>query len=110
MSIALGSVVKDVVTGYQGIVVSRVSHITACDQYAIVNKQTLTAVADWGSGEIFIDEGRLEVMRPPSKVVMKKLAAQTAKAIEDKIIEDSDQAPDNDPDRSLYLGVAMPGG
>ena len=55
--IKLGSKAKDVITGFSGIVVSRVQYITGCDQYCLTPKLKDGLVV---AGEYF-DENRLEV-------------------------------------------------
>ena len=54
-----GSEVKDVVTGFKGIIMGRVEYLTGCNQYAVSSRK-LTAEGKRGEWE-WIDENRLVV-------------------------------------------------
>lgn len=75
-NIELGSKVKDTITGFSGIVTGRTQWLTGCVQF-VVSPEKLQKDGTLRSGEWF-DEGRLEVLAPPSR----KLASMAAGQIE----------------------------
>jgi hypothetical protein len=56
--IKLGQKVKDVVTGFEGIITGRAQYIYGCDQYCVVPKARdgKTAEGQW------FDEGRIKII------------------------------------------------
>lgn len=60
MTIELGVLARDKVTGFTGIITGKATYITGCDQYVLVPKMTEgdkePAKSQW------FDEGRLEVV------------------------------------------------
>lgn len=65
--IKLGSKVKDVVSGFAGIVTGRAEYLTGCTQYLVspakVDKDGKIAESYW------IDEGKLSVEAEPTKAI-----------------------------------------
>lgn len=54
----LGQEAKDKITGFKGILTSRVEYLTGCNQYGITPKMG----ADGKPGEVnYYDEGRIEI-------------------------------------------------
>ena len=67
--IDFGVEVKDIITGFQGVVTGRVSYITGCDQYLVqpkVDKEGKHIASRW------IDEPRLEIIESGRKVELIK--------------------------------------
>ncbi len=61
----LGLEVKDVISGFRGIIIVRAEHITGCIQYGIVPKSNGTSY----DGHVWIDESRLEVVGTGIKLI-----------------------------------------
>jgi hypothetical protein len=61
MNINLGDRVKDVVTEFEGIVVSRIEYINGCVQFGVAPKATKGAMPDTQ----YIDHKRLKVIGKP---------------------------------------------
>jgi hypothetical protein len=72
----LGQEGKDKITGFKGILTSRVEYLTGCNQYGI----TPSIGTDGKLGEIhYFDEGRIEIIVPginAAKVKSKKMGVQ----------------------------------
>lgn len=62
MTIALGSEVRDTITGFTGIVTARTSYITGCDRYSV--QPPLDKDGKYRESYAF-DEPLLEVLKPP---------------------------------------------
>lgn len=60
MKFELGSSVKDILTGFSGVVTGRVSYITGCDRYLIQPKMQKNG--DYPSSE-WIDDSRLNSIK-----------------------------------------------
>lgn len=56
--IELGTTCKDVITGFTGVAIGRVSHITGCDRYELQPKMEGTTIPD----SAWVDVNRLEVI------------------------------------------------
>ena len=73
--IELGSKVRDIVTGFTGIVTSRAEHLTTCRRYWVqpeADKDGKTPDGQW------VDEPTLMVVKEPSKEIREmKRALQT---------------------------------
>ncbi len=65
--ITLGSKVKDVVSGFEGVAMGRAEYLTGCTQYLVapvkLDKDNKLGDAHW------FDEGRLSITAPPTKVL-----------------------------------------
>lgn len=59
--IQLGKKGKDKITGFEGIIISRVQYLFGCDQYGVAP----AATQDGKVGDtIYFDEGRIEITGP----------------------------------------------
>jgi len=61
-TIALGAKVKDIVTGFGGVVTGQVRYISGCNQYYVVPSMKTSKENKMPSGE-WLDEERLSVLR-----------------------------------------------
>jgi hypothetical protein len=75
MKIAMGSVVKDVVTGFEGIISAYTFHLTGCDVVAIKKREL---DKDGKVPEpLWVDIHRVEVLGPPPAEIAKIIEGQT---------------------------------
>lgn len=73
MKIAMGSHVKDILTGYEGIVAAYTVHLTGCDAVAI---KTRDLDKDGKAKDAFwVDVNRVEVLGPPPPEIVKIIEA-----------------------------------
>lgn len=62
--IKLGDKVKDVVTGFKGVVMSHIEYFTQCDQYGVCPKTKDGKTREW----VYFDESRLKKLRGSIKL------------------------------------------
>lgn len=72
----LGKTMKDVITGFQGVVTGSCRYITGCDQYLLQPVNKANKHDDKKSAEWF-DENRLKVVKGKKRVVIKSTGDKT---------------------------------
>lgn len=71
--IELGTPVRDVVTGFKGIAITRLQHLTMCDQYGVSPQATKEGKIE---DTMYFDESRLVVTGKPVKLTKTKEQVQ----------------------------------
>ena len=81
MKVELGSLVKDVITGYEGIVTAYTVHLTGCDVAAVKSREL--DKDGKAKDPLWIDVTRVEVLQPPPSEIV-ALMERAGKVVVDK--------------------------
>lgn len=79
MKITLGQKLRDKVTGFEGIAISRVEYLNGCVQFCLkpkINKKSPEKIEDG----IYVDEGQLEVVGDGVSITAKNTGGPSADA------------------------------